>query len=75
MPVIKFTVTQIEKMLVTKARDAADTLGVDEIIDPDKGFTVRTRWQHKDSEGDSSTASEHFNPYRSYIEIELEERY
>lgn len=75
MPTIKFSVTQIEKMLIAKAKDAADNLGVDEIIDPSKGFTVRTRWQHKDSEGDSSTSSEHFNPYRSYIEIEFDERY
>lgn len=75
MPTIKFTVTQIEKMLITKAKDASHCLGVDQIVDPSKGFTVRTRWQHKDSEGDDSTASENFNPYRSYIEVEFDERY
>lgn len=75
MPVLQFSVSQIEKMLISKAKYAADALGVDEIVDPSKGFTVRTRWQHKDSEGDPSVASEHFNPYRSYIEIEFDERY
>ena len=75
MPVIKFTVTQIERMLVNKAREAAFNLGVEDIVDPRKGYTVHTSWRHIDKDSNSSTSSEDFNPYRSFIEVKIEERY
>ena len=75
MPVIKFTATQIEKMLVTKAREAAAILGVEDIVDPDKGYTVHTSWKHIDKDSKLSNSSEDFNPYRSFIEVKIEERY
>ena len=75
MPTIKFTATQIERMLVTKAREAAATLGVEDMVDPDKGYSVETFWKHVDKDSKVSNSSEDFNPYRSYIEVKIDERY
>tara|TARA_B100000959_G_C14964211_1_gene617050 strand:- start:1616 stop:1843 length:228 start_codon:yes stop_codon:yes gene_type:complete len=75
MPTIKFTVAQIEKMLITRARDAASCLGVQDIIDPNKGYSVRSTWNHFDSDDNNSKESENFNSYRSWIEITFDERY
>jgi len=75
MPVVKFTISQIEKMLVTRSRDAATCLGVQDIVDPNKGFSIRTCWHHLDDEGKANTNSENFNPYRSWIEVNFEERF
>lgn len=75
MPTVTYTISQIEKMLINRTKDAGATLGVNDIVDPNKGYTIRTCWNHKDDDGKDSTSSEDFNPYRSYFKLEFDERF